>query len=173
MQALNFSKYFLITSFCLGLVACSTANSHKTGEGDSYAEDSIESYGIGSEKSFGGGRANALKAPCNQIYYFNFDDSTVHDSDRASIEVQAKYLVSHPNARVRLEGHTDCRGSREYNIALGERRALSTADILKLNGVASRQIKVVSYGAEKPVAFGDTEEDYQLNRRVELVYERK
>lgn len=171
-QNLRFTKYFCIATMCLGLFACSTAGHNKPMNGDSYDEESIQSGGLGSERSFGG-KGNALRAPYNQIYYFSFDDSNVHEEDRASIEVQARYLVSHRNARVRIEGNTDSRGSREYNVALGEHRAMSVADILKLNGAASSQIKVVSYGAEKAVAFGDTEEDYQLNRRVELVYEKK
>jgi len=160
---------------CLGLFACSTATHNKTagGSGNSYNEESLQSSGIGDEADFSNGKGNALKPGCNQIYYFDYDDSSIHDADRASIEVQAKYLTNHPNCKVRLEGNTDNRGSREYNIALGEHRAKSVAEILKLNGVASSQIKVVTFGAQKPVAFGNTEEDYQLNRRVELIYEKK
>jgi peptidoglycan-associated lipoprotein len=174
-QNLYLKKYVFVTIMCLGLGACSTSH-HKpmNGNGNSYDEESIQSSGLGSERGFGdSGKGNALRAPYNQIYYFNFDDSSVHEEDRESIEVQARYLVAHRNARIRIEGNTDSRGSREYNVALGEHRAMSVAEILKLNGVAANQIKVVSYGAEKTVAFGDTEEDYQLNRRAELVYEKK
>jgi peptidoglycan-associated lipoprotein len=175
MRTLKTLRYCFVALVCFGLTACSTTNHQKLGAGNSYGEDGIESAGIGSERSFDSdsGKGNSLKAPYHQIYYFSFDNSAVHDSDRASIEVQAKYLATHPRAKVRLEGNTDNRGSREYNIALGEHRAASVADILKLNGASASQIKIVSYGAQKPVAFGDTEEDYQLNRRVELFYERK
>ena len=69
-----------------------------------------------------------------------------------------------------LEGHTDERGSREYNIALGDRRALSVQRILELNGVAPEQVTVVSYGEEKPAAEGHSEAAWRLNRRVELLY---
>lgn len=167
--------YCFLACICLGLTACVPTDQQRTDSGNSYNEESIQSAGIGKETSFDNenDRGSSLKAPCHQIYYFNFDDSAVHDADRASIEAQAKYLIKHPYAKVRLEGNTDNRGSREYNVALGERRAASVADILKLNGVSNKQIKIVSYGAQKPVAFGDTEEDYQLNRRVELFYERK
>lgn len=168
----NFIKGFFVTMMCIGLFACSTAGNHRGGNGNSYDEDGIQSSGIGSERGFGG-KGNALRPGCNQIYYFDFDNSDVRDCDRESIEIQARYLSSHPRAKVRVEGNTDNRGSREYNIALGERRANSVAELLKLNGADRSQIKIVSYGAEKPVAFGDTEEDYQLNRRVELVYEKK
>lgn len=175
MRALDFSKYCFVALLCAGLAACSTTGHSRAGSNNSYNEDGTQSGGIGSERSFDGegGKGNALKPGCNQTYYFDFDKSTVHEADQASIEVQGQYLSTHPSAKVRVEGNTDNRGSREYNIALGERRAKSVSDILKLNGASSSQVKIVSYGAQKPVAFGDTEEDYQLNRRVELVYERK
>lgn len=175
MLSSQFSKYCAIVLLCLGLSACSTAahNNKKLAAGDSYNEESLQANGIGDEASFGNSKGNALKPGCNQIYYFDYDNSCVHDADRASIEAQAKYLADHQSSKVRLEGNTDNRGSREYNIALGEHRAMSVAEILKLNGVTANQIKVVSFGAQKPVAFGNTEEDYQLNRRVELIYEKK
>ena len=69
---------------------------------------------------------------------------------------------------IRLEGHGDDRGTREYNLALGERRAKSVADYLVLQGVSRSQIEVISYGEEKPVAFGQNEQAFALNRRVEL-----
>ncbi|CAM4410285.1 MAG: Peptidoglycan-associated lipoprotein [Legionellaceae bacterium] len=109
----------------------------------------------------------------NQTYYFDFDKSDIQDIDRGSLEVQAKYLASHPSAKVLLEGHTDPRGSREYNIALGERRAKAVASALKLLGVEEAQIRIVSYGAEKLAAQGHSDEDYQLDRRVNLVDEAK
>lgn len=174
MQSFQFSKCCIITLMCLGLFACSTASHNKTaGKGNSYDEESIQSSGIGDEASFGNGKGNALKPGCNQIYYFEYDNSAVQECDRASIEVQARYLADHPSAKVRLEGNTDSRGSREYNIGLGERRAVSVGEILKLSGACANQTKIVSFGAQKPVAFGNTEEDYQLNRRVELIYEKK
>lgn len=106
----------------------------------------------------------------NQIYYFDFDQSTVYDNDLASIKVQARYLAQHPEVTVLLTGNTDERGSREYNIGLGQRRAQSVANLLLTYGVEKRQITLVSYGAEKPCAFGHSEEDYSKNRRVELQY---
>ena len=97
--------------------------------------------------------------------------NTVHNPDRDSIDAQAQYLLSHPNARILLEGNTDSRGSREYNIALGERRSISIGEALKLDGVGEEQIRLVSYGEEKPVALGTAENSYRLNRRVNLIYE--
>ncbi len=87
-----------------------------------------------------------------------------------SIQMQANYLLKHPNKHVRLEGNTDDRGSREYNVALGERRARAVLDALMQYGVPSSQVTVVSFGAEKPAAGGEDESSYQCNRRVDLIY---
>lgn len=105
-----------------------------------------------------------------KVVYFDFDSSTVHDDDRAIIEAHANYLAQHPTVKVTLEGHTDERGSREYNIGLGERRAKAVAEMMKLMGVAAQQISTVSYGEERPAALGHDESAWHLNRRVEIVY---
>jgi peptidoglycan-associated lipoprotein len=97
----------------------------------------------------------------------------VHGNDRAAVLANADYIVAHPNTRVLLEGHTDPRGSREYNVALGERRANTIAEMLKAKGVNPGQVRVVSYGAERLAAPGHDEADYRLDRRVVLVYLRK
>lgn len=94
---------------------------------------------------------------------------------RALLTEYANYLSSHGNLRVRLEGNTDARGSREYNIALGERRANSVSKVLQMGGVSPDQISVVSFGKEKPdaSALGNSERDYSINRRVDLIIERR
>jgi peptidoglycan-associated lipoprotein len=115
---------------------------------------------------------NPLKAPANQVYYFDFDSSAIKNSEYLqAIKIQATYLSAHPNAKVRLEGRADGRGSREYNIALGWRRAQTIAKYLKLYGVRPEQIKSVSYGKEHPFPYGDSEKAWSLNRRVNLNYE--
>jgi len=162
-------KSLLIGFSVLALVACSSASdTNDTGNAGSDAAGS----GLGQDGSFNG-RGACTKTVSNQTYYFDFDKSEVRPEDRACLEVQAKYLAENPKAKVLLEGHTDPRGSREYNIALGERRADAVADALKLMGVAPSQIRVVSYGAEKLVSNGTSDDDYQLDRRVNLVYESK
>ena len=105
-----------------------------------------------------------------KVVYFDFDSSTVHDEDRAIIQAHADYLSQHPNIKVTLEGNTDERGSREYNIGLGERRANAVAEMMKLMGVSPSQISTVSYGEERPAALGHDESAWHLNRRVEIVY---
>ena len=94
----------------------------------------------------------------------------MHEEDRPIIEAHAGYLAAHPNARVILEGHTDERGSREYNLALGERRSIAVRQMMTVLGVSPDQIQVVSYGEEKPAAEGHDEEAWRLNRRVEITY---
>jgi len=105
-----------------------------------------------------------------KVVYFDFDSSTIHEEDSAIIEAHADYLTQHPSVKVTLEGHTDERGSREYNIGLGERRANAVAEMMKLAGVSALQISTVSYGEERPAALGHDEAAWKLNRRVEIVY---
>ncbi|MDO9141689.1 MAG: peptidoglycan-associated lipoprotein Pal [Methylobacter sp.] len=105
--------------------------------------------------------------------YFMLDSSQVQDDFVPVIAAHAHYLVSHPYQRVVMEGHADERGSREYNIALGEQRAKSVASMLRVQGVADNQLDIVSYGEEKPAAFGHDEASWELNRRVEFVYQGK
>jgi len=134
----------------------------------------VHSRGLGNMHRFGAqeaGEEYTTKAPHNQVYLFAFDNSQFADKYEESLNAQARYLVSHPNARILLAGHTDERGSREYNVALGERRANAVRNKLRLAGVASRQIRVVSYGKERPASHGHDDNAHRQNRRVELIYE--
>ncbi|MBX3734111.1 MAG: peptidoglycan-associated lipoprotein Pal [Verrucomicrobiae bacterium] len=101
--------------------------------------------------------------------YFDFDKSNVKSQYNANVRVVADYLKSHPSESVLIEGHCDERGTEEYNRALGERRALSVRERLLALGVNTDQIATISYGEEKPVAFGRTEADFAKNRRAEFV----
>ena len=105
-----------------------------------------------------------------RVVYFEFDSAEVRDEDLSIIEAHARYLLNTPSAGILLEGHADERGAREYNVALGERRALSVTQIMQLLGVPSSQIRTVSYGEERPAVDGSNEVSWQQNRRVELVY---
>ena len=89
----------------------------------------------------------------------------------SSVNSQANYLKNHPNARILIAGHTDERGSREYNIALGERRANTVAEVIRMSGVSRNQMRIVSYGKERPANLAHDEESRSQNRRVELTYE--
>lgn len=104
------------------------------------------------------------------VVYFEFDSSEIRADFNDMLAAHGSYLASNPNVSVRLEGHADERGSREYNIGLGERRAQAVRRILLLQGAAADQLSTVSYGEERPAVIGSDEEAYRLNRRVELVY---
>jgi peptidoglycan-associated lipoprotein len=102
--------------------------------------------------------------------YFDFDSSEIKGEGTDIVAAHAKYLSKNGPMKVRLEGHTDERGSREYNIGLGERRAQAVRRALLLQGAAEGQISTVSYGEERPAAAGSDEAAWAKNRRVEIVY---
>ena len=104
------------------------------------------------------------------VIYFDFDKAEIKPEFTQVIQAHGQRLASNPSLQVRLEGNTDERGSREYNIGLGESRAQSVKRALMLNGAAASQITTVSYGEERPAATGSDEESWRLNRRVEIVY---
>lgn len=142
--------------------------------GLSDADDSTQTRGLGQFSNFAGqedGESYTTQAPHNQIYLFDYDSNKVNPKYIPSLKAQAEYLKSHSGASILLAGHTDERGSREYNIALGERRANSVADLMRISGVSRSQIRVVSYGKERPAYSGSNQESYYQNRRVELTYE--
>lgn len=106
------------------------------------------------------------------VIYFDYDRAEIKPEFVPIVAAHAKYLNGNTNRRVRLEGHSDERGSREYNIGLGERRAQAVRRALMLQGVTEAQITTVSYGEERPAVQGSDESAYSKNRRVELVYSR-
>jgi peptidoglycan-associated lipoprotein len=105
-----------------------------------------------------------------RIVYFDLDRSDIRADSQSVVAAHAAYLSKNPNQKVRLEGHADERGSREYNIGLGERRGQSVRRALALSGVSETQLSTVSYGEERPAAAGSDEQAYAANRRVEIVY---
>lgn len=104
------------------------------------------------------------------VVYFAFDSSEITAQAANVLNQHANLLSSNPGAGVVIAGHTDERGSREYNIALGERRAQAARDYLAAQGVAVNNIRVISYGEERPAVAGNTEDAYAQNRRAELSY---
>ena len=105
-----------------------------------------------------------------RVIHFDFDQYTIKPEYQAIIACHAKYLRDRPSSRQTLEGHTDERGSREYNIGLGERRANAVSSALQAAGASASQLTVVSYGEERPLCTESTEECWAQNRRVEIVY---
>lgn len=117
---------------------------------------------------------NPLKDPNNILskrsVYFDFDKYAVKPEYRALVEAHAKYLASHPELSIRIEGNADDRGSREYNLSLGQKRAVAVKSAANLLGVPDKQIETISYGEEKPKATGDDEASWAENRRADIVY---
>ncbi len=116
-----------------------------------------------------------LKDPNNILshrsVYYDFDKSVIKAEYKPMIEAHAAYLVAHSSAKVTLQGNCDERGSREYNLALGQRRADSVKSLLEAGGVPAAQISTVSFGSEKPRALGHNEEAWAQNRRTDIVYQ--
>ena len=123
--------------------------------------------GAGNQDETAGPQAGLL---ATRIVYFDFDSAVIQGAGVDVVAAHAKYLAANPQARVRLEGNTDERGSREYNIGLGDRRAQSVRRALLLQGVTEGQLTMVSYGEERPADPGHDEAAWAKNRRVEIVY---
>lgn len=120
---------------------------------------------------------NAINDPgsvlAERVIYFEYNSDTISDDYKELLAHHGKYLLQNTDMKVRLEGHADERGSREYNIALGNRRAQAVRSMMAAQGMSAKQLDVISYGEEKPVALSHDEAAWRLNRRVELVYEAK
>lgn len=181
-------KLAAVSTLAIGLAAChsteQTPPAATTPAGNAVTTPGAKTYPMGQKAGLtgteveGGGmtgmrHVNSLRAPSNQVYYFAFDQSVMSPADVKAATIQANYLVQHPQAKVRLEGNTDDRGSREYNVGLGWRRARAVKGVLLQQGVKPSQITMVSYGKEHPAVNGDSEQAWSLNRRVELIYVQK
>lgn len=168
---------FLSMLFASVLLAACAGNDTSEDAADAASQGADASSGAqvdtyGSEQLSGSAMdVEEVEQPVKQlvtVYYFEFDKSTLTAETRSNLNAVAAELKKNTNA-VRLEGHADERGTREYNLALGERRAKAVADYLALQGVNKSRIEVISYGEEKPVAMGSTEAALAKNRRVELI----
>lgn len=157
----------LLAVAALSLAACGGSETTKP----SVDDQSVGTSGTGSGGGVTGkpleGKADLL---AKRRVYFAFDSFSVDDENRAIVEAHAAYLAANKSVKVVLEGHADERGSREYNLALGERRAQAVERMVKALGVGADRIKTVSYGEEKAVAQDHAEAAWALNRRVEIIY---
>lgn len=176
MTNIKWTHAIAIAVLALGLAACQKPKQVQPETAPTPAtEDGAQTSGIPTEAAPTAGamseaQRQALAALQNRnVVYFQYDSSEIQPQYDAIVQAHAAYLAQYPTARVRLEGHTDERGSREYNIGLGERRAQTVRKVLMLQGVTETQIATVSYGEERPVADGADESAYAQNRRVELV----
>jgi peptidoglycan-associated lipoprotein len=138
---------------------------------DSEDDAQAQTHGLDDDRSL---TAEALDDPESplavRVIYFDLDSANIRSDFSDTVTAHANYLAVNPTASVTLEGHADERGTPEYNLALGERRALAVRRHLVLLGASAGQIRTVSYGEERPAEDGHDEYVYSQNRRVELVY---
>lgn len=161
----------------LTVIGCSKETKEQTAAVEDHAaatttaDTGAQAHGTGEGAQAG---KNALDDPnsplATRVIYFEYDSSEVLPQYRSVVEAHAAYLAANPAASVTLEGHADERGSREYNLALGERRANAIRSQMTLLGAKSNQIKTVSYGEERPAVDGHDEAAWSKNRRVEFRY---
>ena len=178
---MKFIHAIAVTGLALGLAACTKPTQVQPDAGSQAPATTTEgagTAGLGNEAGATGSGASAAMSAQQQALaelnarntvYFAFDSSEIQSEYLPVVAAHASYLAKYPAARIRLEGNTDERGSREYNIGLGERRSQTVRKALMLQGAAESQITTVSYGEERPAAEGHDEAAYAQNRRVVLV----
>ncbi len=178
MQTEKIFKFGMAMLLTLTLAACASSDTDEnSGSGGIDSSSSSSSSGSGAATSSGAGGSSSLTTAQMQerdaamdttVFYFEFDRSDLSAEARAALVYHANYLKDNPSTRYRLEGHADERGTREYNLALGERRAQAVERYLQVQGVSSNQLETISYGEENPVDPGTSEAAYSRNRRVEI-----
>ncbi|HEX7047006.1 MAG TPA: peptidoglycan-associated lipoprotein Pal [Gammaproteobacteria bacterium] len=170
-------KFLSLLAALMIATGCATTET-QDGAGDDATQagegvDATANGGIGEPEAMEADPLEDPESPLNdRIVYFEFDRSDIPAEHLATLDAHARYLIENPDVKIRLEGHADERGSREYNIGLGDRRAQAVRRILLFQGVANDQVSTVSYGEERPAVEGHTDEAYAQNRRVEIVYVR-
>jgi len=172
---MSHSKILLLT---LGLFAMAACTNPTLPDPDMTDTEGSTPIGADTDAYNNGGRDDGTELSPDDQYagelattiYFDFDSSEVRADDIDIIARHAVQISADMRVSVRLEGHADERGSREYNVGLGERRAQAVRRLLLLQGVAAGQISTVSFGEERPAAFGSGESVYSQNRRVEINY---
>jgi len=173
---MNKTLMVLLVAAVLGVAGCRSKPIHPDASAGTQ-QPGAESSGADANGAGVGDTGEGTEVPgpqegllAKRIVYFDFDSSEIRGEGTEVVAAHAKHLASNPNVRVRLEGHTDERGSREYNIGLGERRAQAVKRALMLQGATDTQLSTVSYGEERPAAAGSDEAAWAKNRRVEIVY---
>jgi len=161
-----------VVAFSLFGAGCASKSTKDAGAGASSSGSGLSTGGAndysGSGSNVGTDDTSGL-ALADRTVYFAFDSTEIDASGQAIVARFAKYLAAHPTAKIRLEGHADERGTREYNVGLGERRGNAVQSALINGGASAAQISVVSYGEERPADPGHDEGAWAKNRRVEIV----
>lgn len=163
-----FKSFLMLIAVTSLLAGCATTSTEDDQEQDQAGQESQTTDRQSTEETDAGmDDTDESEADLATTFYFGFDESTLKPDARAALTAHAQRLKSDPE-NIRLEGHADERGSREYNMALGERRANAVRDFLVLQGVDRSLIETISYGEERPAVMGSYEGAWEQNRRVEL-----
>ena len=177
MNLYKFVKLVFFFSVIISTISCSSTGEEVSSEVSDVGESGIEATTRRAQELESERQARAAAAAermrrsalATRVFYFDFDTAEFRPADRDVLDYHAQDLASNSDKRIRIEGHADERGTREYNLALGERRANNVIDYLIVNGALRSQIETVSYGEERPADRGESEASYQRNRRVEIV----
>ena len=170
------TKFALLFVALFSLAACSSTGEEAATEAGAETESGIDATTRRTQELAEEAAARAAAAEARiaaaalntNVFYFDFDVSEFCPADRDILTFHARDLAANSNKRIRLEGHADERGTREYNLALGERRAEGIQNYLIVNGASRSQIEIVSYGEEQPADRGSNDRAYQQNRRVQI-----
>lgn len=168
MQLNSVSKLAMAALLSVMMAACSSTDTEGTETATTVQPSAPPASTQPADGMTPAERAAMEAALRKTVFYFEFDRSDLSAEDRDALIYHANRLKAEPNRRIRLEGHADERGTREYNIALGERRAQAVERYLQVQGVSASQMETISYGEEQPAATGTTEAAYSQNRRVEM-----
>lgn len=166
-----------LVAIALSMMVVGCANKGSSGSQhagkDSTRTYAANTFGAGDRDAFDGRNLTSQQRQmlAQRKFLFDFDRDIIKPEYYDNLSAHADYLRDNPNKVIRIEGHTDEQGSREYNVGLGERRGKSVSNFLMSNGVSPSQIHVVSYGAEKPEVRSSGEDAYRQNRRAIIVYE--
>ena len=175
-------RYLSVAALCVVLAACgssvkldSPTVEDRTGTTVGNTADSGTQAKMGATNGvakvdLSGSSQDAFLKSASRLVYFDYDSYVIRSEFQSVVEAHAKFLKANPTRKIALEGHTDERGGREYNLALGQKRAEAVRRALSVLGVSDAQMEAVSFGKEKPAALGSSEEAMAQNRRVEISY---
>lgn len=162
------TKLLMAIALGVALVGCQSKPKGDAEAAPQASTGTNESAGMNDTSASSSEASKALLS--TTVFYFDFDQAVIKPEAFEALQAHATFLAGNPSSAIRLEGHADEQGTREYNVALGERRAKAVESFLLSNGAQAGQIEVISYGEERPVDAGHNESSWSKNRRVELIY---
>ncbi len=170
----NTTRVLVALAVCLSMAACTKKvkpnEDTNNGNNNSGSDNGAQTNPMGSNGVYGPGDLDTDSCLRQRVVYFDFDQDGLKPEFQAAIACHAKYLRDRPGSRMTLEGHADERGTREYNIALGERRGNAVSAAVQGSGGSGSQITVTSLGEERPTCLDSTDDCWSKNRRVEISY---